>query len=64
MEQWAYSLSTQLLKIVSALIPFEMAMSTSNVIIGVSVSVVVGVLAGVIPAAQASKLDPVEAMRG
>ncbi len=53
-----------LLKIVSALIPFEMAMSMNNVIIGVSVSVVVGVLAGVIPAAQASKLDPVEAMRG
>ncbi|MFT6809780.1 MAG: putative ABC transport system permease protein [Saprospiraceae bacterium] len=53
-----------LLKIVSALIPFEMAMSMNNVIIGVSVSVVVGVLAGVIPAAQASKLDPVDAMRG
>lgn len=53
-----------ILKIVSALIPFELIMSLSNVIIGVTVSIVVGVLAGMIPAAQASKLDPVEAMRG
>lgn len=53
-----------LLKLISAVIPFEMWLSPGNVIIGVSVSVVVGILAGVVPAWLASRLDPVVAMRG
>ena len=53
-----------LLKGISAVIPFEMWLSSKNVIIGVVVSVIVGIIAGVVPANQASKMDPVEAMRG
>ena len=49
---------------VSTAIPFQMAVSPSNVIIGVSVSVIIGILSGIIPAIQASKLDPIVAMRG
>ncbi len=52
-----------LMKLISMLIPFEMFLSVNNIIIGVTVSVFVGVIAGTIPALQASKMDPVEAMR-
>ena len=52
-----------LLKLISMLIPFNMFLSFNNIIIGVTVSVLVGIIAGTIPALQASKMDPVEAMR-
>jgi putative ABC transport system permease protein len=42
---------------------FDIHLSVENVSIGVFASVLVGVLAGFIPAFQASKMDPVEAMR-
>lgn len=41
----------------------ELNMSLKNIIIGVSVSGVIGVLAGVIPAGMASRMDPVIAIR-
>ncbi len=47
----------------SKALDFEMQLSPTNMFWGVFVSVVVGVLSGVLPAAQASALDPVEAMR-
>ncbi len=53
-----------LLKGISAVIPFEMWLSFTNIMIGVTVSVSVGIIAGMIPAFLASKLDPVVAMRG
>jgi len=54
-----------LLKGLSAVLPaFPMWLSLSNIIAGVSVSIVVGILSGMIPAWSASKMDPVEAMRG
>jgi len=37
-------------------------MSTSNIISGVLLSVTIGIISGIIPALQASKLDPVTAM--
>ena len=37
--------------------------SLNSVIMSVSVSVVVGILAGLVPAYQASKLKPVDALR-
>lgn len=51
------------LKGISQVIPFELSMSMFNVIIGVGVSIAVGILAGMIPAFSASRLDPVVAMR-
>jgi putative ABC transport system permease protein len=49
--------------ILSEFMPFDIYLSFSNVINGVITSIFVGVLAGMIPAWQASKLDPVVAMR-
>lgn len=51
------------MKLISMFIPFELWLSMRNVIIGVGVSVIVGIISGVVPAWQASNMDPVEAMR-
>jgi putative ABC transport system permease protein len=48
---------------VSKAIDFELSLSLSNVLVGLFTSIIVGVLAGLIPARQASKMDPVEAIR-
>ncbi len=53
-----------LLKGVSATLPIELSISMNNILFGVGISVVVGIIAGVIPALIASNLDPVVAMRG
>jgi len=52
-----------LMKGANAVMPFEMFLSARNAIVGVGISVFVGVLSGIIPAIMASNLDPVEAMR-
>lgn len=49
---------------ISNSIPFQMNVSPTNAIIAISISVTIGILSGIIPAIQASKLDPVVAMRG
>jgi putative ABC transport system permease protein len=38
-------------------------LTPDNIILAVSVSAVIGLVAGLVPAYNASKLDPVEAMR-
>jgi putative ABC transport system permease protein len=48
---------------ISKAMDFDIHLSLSNTVIGVATSVVVGVLSGLIPAAQASRMDPVEAIR-
>jgi putative ABC transport system permease protein len=48
---------------ISSAIPFQMFLSANNMFWGVLVSVIVGIISGVIPAMQASKMDPVEAIR-
>jgi len=42
---------------------FTFVLSTANIILGISVTFVIGVIAGIIPAIGASRLDPVEAIR-
>ena len=42
---------------------FPVGLSLNNFLLGVGISVVVGILSGLIPAQQASKLNPVEAIR-
>jgi putative ABC transport system permease protein len=42
---------------------FEVTMVWKNVILGVSISTVVGILSGIVPAAMAARLDPVVAIR-
>lgn len=44
-------------------IPFELSVSTGNIILGVTISILSGVLAGIIPAFMAARLDPVIAIR-
>ena len=47
-------------------IPFgdlEVVLSTKNIILGLSVSSVIGILSGIIPARSAARLDPVIAIR-
>jgi len=52
-----------LTKILSGLLHFPVFISTSNLVLAFSISFVVGVLAGIIPASQAARLDPVVAIR-
>ncbi len=52
-----------ILKLVSLISAFDIYISWSNVLWGVGISIIVGIIAGIIPAAQAAKLDPVEAIR-
>lgn len=49
--------------IVTTNFDFEINMSAQNALIGIILSVVTGMVAGIIPAWMASRLDPVEAIR-
>lgn len=52
-----------ILKLISNVSDFQMSLATSNMIFGLVTSIIVGIIAGIIPALQASKMDPVEAIR-
>lgn len=41
----------------------DITLSSSNVILGISISVLIGIISGFVPAYSASQLDPVEAIR-
>jgi putative ABC transport system permease protein len=52
-----------LTKIISTVFHFPIFISTSNMLLAIGICIVVGVLAGIIPASQAARLDPVVAIR-
>ncbi len=49
--------------LLSLALPFAIYLNMTNIIWGITVSIFIGVVAGFIPALQASRLDPVVAMR-
>ncbi len=49
--------------IISTVSPFKMALTADNIAFGVAISLLVGLVSAIIPAVQASKLDPVVAIR-
>jgi len=48
---------------ITAVLDFDIHLSLGNTLVGLITSIVVGVFSGLIPAAQASRMDPVEAIR-
>lgn len=52
-----------LIQLGNRLVDFEFVLTAQNVILGLSVSIILGIVAGVIPAWQAARMDPVEAIR-
>ena len=52
-----------LLVLLSKSFPFTLVLTFGNILLGMSVSILIGLLAGIIPSYIASRLDPVEAMR-
>ncbi len=51
-------------KAATAVFGYTIFLSTGNILLGVGVSIVTGIISGIIPASQAAKMDPVVAMRG
>jgi putative ABC transport system permease protein len=48
---------------VKAAIDIQIVLDIKNIIIGITTSVTIGIISGIIPAYSASRLDPVEAIR-
>jgi putative ABC transport system permease protein len=49
--------------ILNFILPFQLILSLKNILIGVGISSIIGILSGIIPSWQAAKMDPIEAIR-
>ncbi|MCA6362704.1 MAG: ABC transporter permease [Bacteroidetes bacterium] len=49
--------------LVASLLDFDFSLSLANVVLGISISILIGLISGFIPSYSASQLDPVEAIR-
>lgn len=49
--------------VISSTIPFDIYLDASNAVLGLGLSVFIGLVAGMVPALLAARMDPVEAMR-
>ena len=56
-------LSFFLIQLISSIIPFDVYISFKNIFLGLIVSSLIGIFSGFFPAYNASRLDPVEAIR-
>lgn len=50
-------------QILTKVLDFEFVLSAGNMVLGTSLAAIIGLIAGILPAISASKLDPVEAIR-
>ncbi|MGL2962262.1 ABC transporter permease [Flavobacterium sp. RSB2_4_14] len=49
--------------VLTKFLDFEFVLSFANILLGTSLAAIIGLIAGILPAISASKLDPVEAIR-
>jgi putative ABC transport system permease protein len=50
-------------RLVAGFLEMDIFLSQSNIILGITISVIIGIVSGFVPAYSASQLDPVEAIR-